>query len=91
MQEILIKGIEFDTPREVHEFLAAELDFPAYYGNNLSALYDVLTDICEETKVIMDCTDMDDQSMLEFLEHMLEVMTDASDENRYFEVKSIGI
>ncbi len=31
--------------------LDRELQFPDYFGHNLDALYDVLTDICEETHI----------------------------------------
>ena len=31
--------------------LDRELNFPDYFGHNLDALYDVLTDICEETHI----------------------------------------
>ena len=33
----------FETKEDVHSFLAEEMEFPEYYGNNLDALYDVLT------------------------------------------------
>jgi len=47
-----MKRIELDfkdlfTPRQIHEYIAEKLDFPDYYGKNLDALYDCLTDICE--------------------------------------------
>lgn len=86
MQEIYINGRDFDTPKEVHEFLAEELNFPDYYGKNLSALYDVLTDLCDDTRIILDLSDVEDDSMIEMLERMAEVMTDAADENEYLEV-----
>ncbi len=37
--------------REIHEYIAEKMDFPPYYGHNLDALYDCLTDICEPTAV----------------------------------------
>ena len=51
-----MKNIELDfkdlyTPRQIHEYIAEKLDFPGYYGKNLDALYDCLTDICEETEI----------------------------------------
>ena len=42
---------ELFTPRQIHEYIAEKLDFPEYYGKNLDALYDCLTDICEETEI----------------------------------------
>lgn len=86
MQEVYINGSEFDTPEEVHDFLADELDFPAYYGKNLSALYDVLTDLSEDTRIVLNLSDVGEESMIEMLERMAEVLTDAADANEYLEV-----
>ncbi|MBQ6734586.1 MAG: barstar family protein [Lachnospiraceae bacterium] len=38
---------------ELHEGLAATSVFPEYYGRNLDALYDVLTDISEDTCMLV--------------------------------------
>ena len=51
-----MKTIELDfkelyTPRQIHEYIAQKLGFPEYYGKNLDALYDCLTDISEETEI----------------------------------------
>ncbi len=39
------------TRREIHEYIAEKMAFPEYYGHNLDALYDCLTDIAEPTAV----------------------------------------
>ena len=39
------------TRREIHEYIAEKMAFPEYYGHNLDALYDCLTDISEPTAV----------------------------------------
>ncbi|MED9966356.1 MAG: barstar family protein [Blautia sp.] len=87
MQEVTIKVSEFDTVEEIHEYLAEELEFPAYYGKNLSALYDVLTDISEDVRIIMDLSGTADEELLEEAEKMVEVMEDASEENEYLEIE----
>lgn len=86
MQEVYINGRDFESPEEVHEFLAEKLDFPDYYGKNLSALYDVLTELGEDTRIILDLSDVEEDSMIEMLERMAEVMTDAADANDYLEI-----
>lgn len=86
MQEVYINGSEFDTPEEVHEFLAEELDFPDYYGKNLSALYDVLTELSEDTRIVLNLSDVNEENMIEMLERMAEVLTDAADNNDYLEI-----
>ncbi len=37
--------------KEPHEYLIKKLDLPDYYGRNLDALYDCLTDIGIETQI----------------------------------------
>lgn len=49
MKEIIIDGSAVFTSPDLHEVLANALAFPAYYGKNLDALYDCLTEICEDT------------------------------------------
>lgn len=51
MTEILIDGSIITTKDQLHSLFAEQLRFPEWYGNNLDALYDCLTDIREETLV----------------------------------------
>lgn len=44
---------EFFEPRELHGYLASELQFPSYYGENLAALSDCLGDISEPWAIII--------------------------------------
>ena len=49
MAEIVLDGRTLETMEEVHERFAPV--FPAYYGRNLDALFDCLTD-CQNVLVI---------------------------------------
>ena len=42
-----------ETPEELHRALAEGLHFPAWYGGNLDALHDCLTDLPEPTELIV--------------------------------------
>ena len=53
MREIILDDSDFETIDQVHAFLAAELAFPDYYGNNLSALADCLGDIDTPTRIVV--------------------------------------
>ena len=44
MNKIVIKLDDFDTIKEFHVWLKNQCEFPQYYGCNLDALYDCLTD-----------------------------------------------
>lgn len=41
----------FSCAKDMHNYLAAELAFPEYYGHNLDALHDCLTDIYKPTVI----------------------------------------
>lgn len=49
MAEIVLDGRTLETMKEVHERFAPV--FPAYYGRNLDALFDCLTD-CPEALTV---------------------------------------
>lgn len=51
MRKILLDFNLARTPEQIQDYLAFQLEFPDYYGRNLDALYDCLTEICEDTCV----------------------------------------
>ena len=51
MQVCILDGRELESKSGIHEVLADTLDFPAWYGGNMDALYDCLTDMREETEI----------------------------------------
>lgn len=89
MQRVYVKVCEFDTIEEIHEYLAEKLEFPEYYGGNLSALYDVLTDLSEDVVIEMDLDGVMDEELLEGAERMVEVMQEAAEENECLEVVTV--
>lgn len=44
MKIIRVDLREFETKQEIQEYLKKECDFPEYYGCNLDALYDCLSE-----------------------------------------------
>lgn len=51
---IIIDCTNIENKRQLHELLARELEFPDYYGHNLDALFDCLTDIREKTTIKLE-------------------------------------
>ena len=47
MKEISLDGKYLQRTGEGHLYLMQMLDFPEYYGKNMDALYDLLTEIAE--------------------------------------------
>ena len=63
---------------EGHDYIADALDFPDYYGKNLDALYDCLTEMsCEIELVNAGYVDKD----------IIDTFKDAADENEFLKLK----
>lgn len=83
MKEIILDFADFMSVKEAHVYIAERMDFPDYYGANLDALYDCLTDIGEDVKVkIINCdiTDRDENALV-------NVFWDAAFENDALKVE----
>ena len=48
---VRIIGARCANQETLHEYIARKLDFPDYYGANLSALADCLSEICNPTRI----------------------------------------
>ena len=80
MSREYILDCEMMTDREsAHEYIAGVLDFPGYYGKNLDALFDCLTEMGECSIVF---TNLDALEMLgDYSGAMLAVFEEAEEIN----------
>lgn len=76
MKEIILQGYMLVEPEKAHTYLAEELDFPDYYGRNLDALYDCLTDL-RDVRIKIDVNGNE----YEYLTRILQVFEDAAEDN----------
>ena len=74
MKTVLLRGGE-----DFHAILARELSFPPYYGHNLDALHDCLTDLSADTAIILAEADKADP-------RLTDVLRDAEEENPHLRV-----
>ena len=76
MREIILDGTLLTEKETAHEYLKEILNLPSYYGKNLDALYDCLTDFEEiEIKIKLP------EQKTAYLEKMLRVFKVAARQN----------
>lgn len=80
MRKILLDFKLTATPEQVQDYLAFKLEFPDYYGKNLDALYDSLTEISEDTCIGVFEPERDGEGD-RYLRLVKKVLRDAEEEN----------
>lgn len=86
-----MRRIELDirsiaTVRALHIYLAFRLNLPDYYGGNLDALYDCLTQMDEPTELRVLAYGAASEEMVGYLPRLLRVLEDAQEENERLKV-----
>lgn len=81
MNNITLKLDKFNAKKELHGYLKKKLKFPDYYGENLDALFDCLTDISTDTAV-----DIRYDEENEFQKTVLKVFSDAVSQNTHLAI-----
>ena len=75
MRTVVIDFSRFGNAKEAHAYLKDTLSFPEYYGANLDALYDCLTDMTGGIR-LYHAAEMR-RSLLTYGEKILRVLKDA--------------
>lgn len=78
---VLCDFARLDTAEAVYDHLERELSFPPYFGRNLDALHDCLTDIGAPTRLILT------GAAAPVAQRFLPVLRDAAKRNRYLSVE----
>lgn len=80
---------DITTKEALHEALAQLMEFPEYYGKNLDALYDVLTDITEDVELEIMDFDCLTEALGKYATSFERVLVDATKENEHLTVIQI--
>ena len=87
MKFAVIDGTSVTSMEDIHAALAQQLAFPEWYGGNLDALHDCLTDLHEETHVSV----AHPEALLETLGpaygRLCRVLSNAAEENPYLKIQ----
>jgi len=83
MKTITLDIGNIQTVRALHIYLAYMLDFPAYYGRNLDALHDLLTEQVQASCILLTGEAASDE-MRGYLPRLERVLEDSAQENNCF-------
>ena len=81
----ILDGKKMVSREETHKYLKETFGFSEYYGENLDALHDCLTDLCEETKL----TFLHFPSLPFPSAGLLNVLRDSEEENEKLEISLV--
>lgn len=82
MAKIILDASMMEEAEVTHKYLKEMLKLPEYYGFNLDALYDCLTDECSATLIIRNS-----EGVGAYFTRVLEVMLDAQEENQELHIE----
>ena len=86
MKFAIIDGNSVTSMEDIHKVLAQQLEFPEWYGSNLDALHDCLTDLHEEADVSIIHSDALLETLGPAFVRLSRVLSDAADENPYLKL-----
>ncbi len=76
----ILDGSLFTDKKRAHALISRELSFPAYYGNNLDALHDCLTEMGQTKIELFGCAQIR-RSLAAYGDRLLEVFEESAREN----------
>lgn len=82
----ILDGAAFQDKKKAHEIISRELSFPSYYGGNLDALYDCLTEMGKTDIDLFSCA-LIRRNLDAYGDRLLQVFSDAAEANPNLSLK----
>lgn len=90
MRNITLDGKEMTSSKAAHLYLKQKLNFPEYYGENLDALWDLLTTIGSPTLIRLLNHDLLDEQLGEYGSTLKSVFQAAAQENKNLSLEIVS-
>lgn len=81
MKKIILDLARMHSVPALHNYLRGVLALPVYYGANLDALYDCLTELDEYVELVVPAKVADDTQLGWYGKQFIQVLQDAAAEN----------
>ena len=82
MKKIILDGSQMTSIKDTHKYIKIQLNFPLYYGENLDALWDILSTISDPTCITLINNDALDENLGIYAKLLIEVFCDAAKDNK---------
>lgn len=79
---LTIDGCKIENVNILHECISHQLNFPSYYGNNLDALWDILSVWSEILEIKLLNTEKLMEYLGEYALETIELLNELSNENK---------
>lgn len=80
MKTIILNGLDIISMSDIHNIFSEELDFPEYYGRNLDALYDCLSEVTEEVEIVIEEREELSENLGISFDRLCNLLVDISEE-----------
>ena len=84
---VVLHGSVIESKAMLHDRLQEALQLPAYYGRNLDALFDVLTERSEETELVITQWEALAEHLGHYAAALMDTLYDAAKENPKLTIK----
>lgn len=81
MKKIILDGNMMTSRQETHSYIKKKMKFPDYYGNNLDALADCLSETEKKTRIEIVNTDKMIENLGVYHKGFIRVFTDSAENN----------
>lgn len=89
MKITILNGKRMTSKRAAHEYIKRKLEFPDYYGENLDALWDILTTISQPLVIVLLNSELIYSNLEDYGRALVGVFAEAMEENPNIELRII--
>ncbi len=90
MKNIILDGNKMTSIIQTHKYIKEQFNFPSYYGENLDALWDLLSTISSQTDIELINLNILNENLNEYAENLLDIFYEVSEENNKLSFKIIN-
>lgn len=79
------------SKKSAHLYIKRKLSFPSYYGNNLDALWDILSTISEQVEILLFNKEQLDINLESYTNGLISVFKEAAELNSNIKFRIVDI